>query len=86
MPEDDLEDKAEAYARVFDKWLGINAEPASFNPDYEAALSDLGVNLESLFDLSARFSDLEEGGYYSDGLPVRRPVHRVERNHRFPVA
>ena len=71
--QDDLEDKAEAYAKVFDKWLGVSAEPASFDPDYEAALSDLGVNLESLFDLSARFSDLEEGGYYSDGLPSDDP-------------
>ena len=69
----DLEDKAEAYAEVFAKWLGISAEPASFDPDYEAALSDLGVDLESLFDLSARFSDLEEGGYYSDGLPSDDP-------------
>ena len=69
----DLEDKAEAYAKVFDKWLGISAEPASFNPDYETALPDLGVNLESLFDLSARFSDLEQGGYYSDGLPADDP-------------
>ena len=65
----DLEDKAEAYAKVFSKWLGISAEPASFNPDYEAALTDFGVDLESLFDLSARFSDLEQGGYYSDGPP-----------------
>ena len=69
----DLEDKAEAYAEVFDKWLGISAEPASFNPDYEVALADLGVNLESLFDLSARFSDLEQGGYYSDGPPSDNP-------------
>ena len=68
-----LEDKAEAYAKVFDKWLGISAEPASFNPDYEAALFDLGVDLESLFDLSARFSDLEQGGYYSDGPPSDDP-------------
>ncbi len=69
----DLEDKGEAYAKAFSKWLGISAEPASFDPDYEAALSDLGVNLESLFDLSARFSDLEHGGYYSDGLPSDDP-------------
>ena len=69
----DLEDKAEAYAKVFAKWLGISAEPASFNPDHDAALSDLGVNLESLFDLSARFSDLEQGGYYSDGPPSDNP-------------
>ena len=70
----DLEDKAETYAKVFDKWLGISADPASFNPDYEAALADLDVNLESLFDLSARFSDLEQGGYYSDGLPSDNPA------------
>ena len=70
----DLEDKAEAYAKVFAKWLGVSSEPTSFNPDYEEALSDLGVNLESLFDLSARFSDLEEGGYYSDGLPSDDPA------------
>ena len=63
----DLEDKAEAYAKVFSKWLGISAEPTSLNPDYEAALADFEVDLESLFDLSARFSDLEQGGYYSDG-------------------
>ena len=69
----DLEDKAEAYAKVFAKWLGIHAEPASFNPDYEAALADFGVNLESLFDLSVRFSDLEQGGYYSDGPPPDNP-------------
>ena len=69
----DVEDKAEAYAKVFSKWLGISAEPASFNSDYEVALFDLGVNLESLFDLSARFSDLEQGGYYSDGLPSDNP-------------
>ena len=69
----DVSDKAEAYAEPFAKWLGISAEPASFNPDYEAALSDFGVNLESLFDLSARFSDLEQGGYYSDGLPADDP-------------
>ncbi len=70
----DLEDKAEAYAKVFSKWLGISAEPASFNPDYETALADLGVNLESLFDLSARFSDLEQGGYYSEGLASDDPA------------
>ena len=58
---------------MFSKWLGINAEPASFNPDYEAALADFGVNLESLFDLSARFADLEHGGYYSDGPPSDDP-------------
>ena len=69
----DVEDKAEAYAKVFSKWLGISAEPASFNSDYEVALFDLGVNLESLFDLSARFSDLEQGGYYSDGPPSDNP-------------
>ena len=69
----DLEDKAEAYAEAFAKWLGISAGPASFDPDYEVALSDLGVNLEFLFDLSARFSDLEEGGYYSDGPPADDP-------------
>ena len=70
----DLDDKAEAYAKVFDKWLGISAGPESFNPDYEEALADLGVNLESLFDLSARFSDLEQGGYYSDGPPSNDPA------------
>ena len=31
------------------------------------------MNLESLFDLSTRFSDLEHGGYYSDGLPSNDP-------------
>ena len=69
----DLEDKAEAYAKVFSKWLGISAEPASLNPDYEAVLADFGVDLESLFDLSARFSDLEQGGYYSDGPTSDNP-------------
>ena len=70
---ENVEDKAEAYAEVFSRWLGVNAAPEAFDPEYETALSDLGVNLEALFDLSARFSDLEEGGYYSDGLPADDP-------------
>ncbi len=70
---EDVSDKADAYADVFSKWLGISAAPEAFNPEYETALSDLGVNLEALFDLSTRFSDLEEGGYYSEGLPPDDP-------------
>lgn len=70
---ENVEDKAEDYAEVFSRWLGVNAAPEAFDPEYETALSDLGVNLEALFDLSARFSDLEEGGYYSDGLPADDP-------------
>lgn len=70
---EDVSDKADAYADVFSKWLGISAAPEAFNPEYETALSDLGVNLEALFDLSTRFSDLEEGGYYSEGLPSDDP-------------
>ena len=70
---DDVSDKADSYADVFSKWLGISAAPEAFNPEYEMALSDLGVNLEALFDLSTRFSDLEEGGYYSEGLPSDDP-------------
>ncbi len=66
----DVSDKAETYADVFSKWLGISPDPDAYNPDYEIALSDLGVNLQTLFDLSNRFSDLEQGGYYSDGLPA----------------
>ncbi len=70
---EDVSDKADAYADVFSKWLGISAAPEAFNPEYETALSDLNVNLEALFDLSTRFSDLEEGGYYSEGLPSDDP-------------
>ena len=69
----DVTDRSEAYADVFSKWLGVNAGPNAFDPVYETALSDLGVNLETLFDLSTRFSDLEEGGYYSDGVPPDDP-------------
>ncbi len=71
--ESKIEDKAEAYAEAFSRWLGVDAGANALDPDYEAALSDLGVELEALFDLSARFSDLEEGGYYSDGLPQDDP-------------
>lgn len=71
--ESDVEDKAEAYGEVFSRWLGVDAGANALDPDYEAALSDLGVDLETLFDLSVRFSDLEEGGYYSDGLPQDDP-------------
>ena len=70
---EDVADRAEAYAEVFSRWLGVNAAPEAFDPEYETALSDLGVNLEALFDLSARFADLYEGGYYSDGLPADDP-------------
>ncbi len=69
----DVADRADAYGEPFSKWLGISADPATFNPYYEMFLSDLGVNLESLFDLSTRFSDLDQGGYYSDGLPLDNP-------------
>ncbi len=69
----DVMNKSEAYADVFSKWLGVSADRDAFNPEYETALSDLGVNLETLFDLSTRFSDLEEGGYYSDGVPPDDP-------------
>ena len=71
--ESDIEDKAEAYAEVFSRWLGVDAGVNAFDPDYEDALFGLGVNLEELFDMSSRFSDLEEGGYYSDGLPKDDP-------------
>ena len=69
----DMDDRAEAYAEVFSRWLGVYGPTGVFHPEYEIALSDLGVNLETVFDLSRRFSDLEEGGYYSDGLPVDDP-------------
>ena len=72
--ESEVEDKAEAYAEAFSRWLGVDVVANALDPDYEAALSDLGVDLEALFDLSARFSDLEEGGYYSDGLPQDDPT------------
>ncbi len=66
----DVEDKGGAYTDAFGKWLGVSATPDAFDSDYEAALNNLGVDLEALFDLSTRFSDLEEGGYYSDGVPA----------------
>ena len=68
-----VSDISEDYAKAFSKWLGITGDPNQFHPDYEVALSDLGVNLDALFDLSARFADLEEGGYYSDGIPPDDP-------------
>ena len=55
---DTLADSADAYSEMFVKWLGVRIDRKSLDPDYEAALSRLGVDLQLVFDPSNRATDL----------------------------
>ena len=66
-----LDSASETYAETFHKWLGIQTEPTSFDPDYESALAELGIDLDVLFAVPDRFSGLD---YNAPDLPPDDPT------------
>ena len=71
---DARDDAAEDYAKEFAQWLGIEVAHPDLDADYDAALAGFGVNLDTMFDTLGRYSELEEGGFYSDKrLPADDP-------------
>ena len=56
-----LDDAGQAYADTFDRWLGIVQPPDSIDPDYEAAFTAYGVDLDALFSEPDRGSGLSFG-------------------------
>ena len=47
-----VDDSGEAYSHIFTRWLGISLPASELNTDYEAALGEFGVDLDTLFDSS----------------------------------
>ena len=67
---DALDAASETYADTFLRWLGIQADLTSVDPDYEAAFADLGIDLDILFAAPDRFSGLD---YNAPHLPPNDP-------------
>ncbi len=67
---DALDSAGDTYAETFTTWLGITEDPASIDPDYQAALSAFGVDLNALFSESDRYSGLS---YNAPELPPDDP-------------
>ena len=67
---DTLDSAAEAYAETFQKWLGIQVGPTSFDPDYMTAFAELGIDLDLLFTVPKRYSGLD---YNAPHLPPNDP-------------
>ena len=65
-----LDSASETYAETFRKWLGIQSELNSIDPDYETAFTDLGIDLDILFAVPDRFSGLD---YNAPHLPPNDP-------------
>ena len=47
-----VDDSGEAYSEIFMRWLGVSLPASELNSDYEAALDDFGVDLDTLFGSS----------------------------------
>ena len=60
--QDAIDDAADAYSDVFMKWLGIEIDQESLDPDHEAALSRMGFDLPSIFGPSANVVDIRDYG------------------------
>ena len=67
---DTLDSASETYAETFLKWLGIDTEPTSIDPDYETAFEEFDIDLDVLFSVPERFSGL---GYNAPNLPLNDP-------------
>ena len=67
---DALDSASEKYADTFEKRLGIQTDPTSIDPDYETAFAELGIDLDVLFAVPARFSGLD---YNAPRLPPNDP-------------
>ena len=65
-----LDSASGTYAETFQKWLGIQADPTSIDPDYKTAFAELGIDLDVLFTVPKRFSGLD---YNAPHLPHNDP-------------
>ncbi len=68
-----VDDAAEAYALKFLEWLGIEVDAESVDPDYEAALAALGVDLATLFDPSNQLPENPLIGVHKESTPSNDP-------------
>ena len=72
-----LDDAGQAYADTFDKWLGIVQPPDSIDPDYGAAFTGYGVDLDTLFSESNRGAGLSFG----ESVPFDDPATAWNETH-----
>ncbi len=70
--EDAIEPFREDYAQLFIKWLGVDPALVDAEMDPDALLAQWRVSLETLFDPSARFTDIRRG-FLSQGPPPDDP-------------
>ena len=68
---DALNSAADAYSETFKTWLGLHADPASMDSEYEKVFEDLGIDLNALFSEPNRFSGLS---YSAPTLPQNDPL------------
>ena len=69
----ELQNETDDYLNELKKWLGVELDPGQLDGDLDIVLDALGADLAVLFEPSLRFIDLEDGGYYSQGLPTDDP-------------
>ena len=71
--ESDFTAKTEDDQNQFKTWLGIDLDPSELDPDFDSALTTLGVDLDIVFNSEYQFGELVQGGYNSEGLPSDDP-------------
>jgi len=69
----DLQSETENYLAELRKWLGVDLDADQLDVDVTVVLDALGADLTVLFAPDLRHTDLEDGGYYSQGLPADDP-------------
>ncbi len=69
----DLQSEADHYLTELRKWLGGDLDVGQLDRDVSVVLDKLGVDLTALFEPDLRFADLEDGGYFSEGMPTDNP-------------